>query len=123
MQPLPPRVPAGELLELGDQLGVASAARSASTRSSTAASCCSSSRATSAGANGKDAISANGGPRHSSSAARSWAPACPPSGRERLAAVGHHAFEALGVEFAGAHAEAVAGRRGEERVGVLERFA
>ena len=45
------------------------------------------------------------------------------SGRQRVAAVGDLAFEALGVELAGAYAEAVAGRRGDQHVGVVERLA
>ena len=100
------------------------AARSASTRSSTAARRCSSRRAISAGANGAEASSASGGPRHSPSASRSCAAAWSRvSGRERLAAVGDLAFEALGVELAGTHAQAVAGWRGDQHVGVVERLA
>jgi hypothetical protein len=42
---------------------------------------------------------------------------------ERLTAVGDQALEVLGVELARTDAEAVAGRRGDQRLRVADRFA
>ena len=46
----------------------------------------------------------------------------PRASRERLAAVGDQALEALGVELTGPHAQAVAGRRGDQPSGSPSAF-